>query len=409
MTTRGSAGHVLPLAPVGQAALRAGHDVLVAGQRPHAANVERTGLPFAPVDAPPPERWMPLLEGFAKESIDTGNARMVAEFFARFDTDAALPALRMLVEEWHPDLIVRESWEFASTLVAEQHGIPLVRVGLGLAAVEEQTIGLAAPAVDEARASLGLPPDPTGDRLRASSYLTMVPAALEDPAAPFPSRTHRFRGQSPAPARPLPDWWPGNDGPLVYVSFGSVAAGAHLPFYPALYRAAVEALAALPVRVLLTVGEGRDLGDLGRLPDAVHVERWVAQDDVLPHAAAFVCHGGFGSTLGALAHGLPFVVLPLFSADQWENAGAVARAGAGLALDADRATRRALDPPAAELSDALGPAVRRVLSEPSYRHAARRIADEMRGLPDADAVVGTLEALVADEAGRRSRDAARAG
>jgi UDP:flavonoid glycosyltransferase YjiC (YdhE family) len=50
-----------------------------------------------------------------------------------------------------------------------------------------------------------------------------------------------------------------------------------------------------------------------------------------------------------------------------------------------------------------------VLSEPSYRHAARRIADEMRGLPDADAVVGTLEALVADEAGRRSRDAARAG
>jgi UDP:flavonoid glycosyltransferase YjiC (YdhE family) len=47
-----------------------------------------------------------------------------------------------------------------------------------------------------------------------------------------------------------------------------------------------------------------------------------------------VCRGGYGSTLGALRHGVPLVVMPLFSADQWVNAAAVARAGAGIALDA---------------------------------------------------------------------------
>ena len=79
----------------------------------------------------------------------------------------------------------------------------------------------------------------------------------------------------------------------------------------------------------------------------MHVEPWVSQDDVASRAAVIVCHGGYGSTLGALAHAVPLVVLPLFSIDQWANADAVARVGAGVALDADRTTRRVLDLPGA--------------------------------------------------------------
>ena len=166
LTTRGSAGHVTPLAPFGHAALRAGHDVLVAAQGQHAGNVARAGLPHAPFGEPPPEQWMPLLADFGEMDLDTANAVMIGEYFARMDTAAALPGLRAIVEDWRPDVIVRECWEFASTLVAELHGIPVVRVALGLAAVEELSIGLAAAALDAARAELGLPPDPAGDRLR---------------------------------------------------------------------------------------------------------------------------------------------------------------------------------------------------------------------------------------------------
>ena len=44
-TTRGSSGHVGPLAPFAQACLRARHDVLVSAQRQFGGNVERLGLP----------------------------------------------------------------------------------------------------------------------------------------------------------------------------------------------------------------------------------------------------------------------------------------------------------------------------------------------------------------------------
>ena len=392
LTTRGSAGHVTPLAPFGHAALRAGHDVLVAAQGQHAGNVARAGLPFAPFGEPPPEQWMPLLADFAQMDMDRANAVMIGDYFARMDTAAALPGLRTIVEDWRPDVIVRDCWEFASTLVAELHHIPVARVALGLAAVEELTIGLAAAALDRARAGLGLPPDPAGDRLRDTPFLTTIPQALEDPAVPAAGPIHRFRHAVSDAAAPLGDWWPGNDErALVYLTFGSVTAGAHLPYFPALYRAAIDALAPLPVRVLLTIGDRRDPAELGRLPDNVHVEEWVAQDAVAPHAAAIVGHGGHGTTLGALAHGVPQVVVPLFSVDQWANAAAIARAGAGVALDAER--RTVLGRPGPETMDALGPAVQRVLADPSHRREAQRIAGAMRAQPPAGAAVEVLAAL----------------
>jgi hypothetical protein len=365
---------------------------MVAAQRQHQGNVERAGLAFSPVEDPPRAEWMPLMAQFAQLGIQAANARMFGEFFARIDTRAAVPGLRRIVESWQPDIIVRESWEYASTLVAETCGIPLVRVGLGLAAVEELAIGLAAPALDEARADLGLPPDPAGDRLRDTPYFTMVPESLEDPAA-TPKLTRRFAYGAPAAALPMTDWWPGNDDPLVYVTFGSVTAAEHLPYFPALYRAAIDALAPIRARVLVTIGDSRDRDAFGPLPFNVHVEHWVPQDVVAPHAAAIVCHGGYGSTLGALCHGVPLVVLPLFSTDQWANAGAVARAGAGVALDAELSTRRVLGLPGPDTLGELGGAVERVLSDASYRREARRIAGATHALPPVDAAVDALAAI----------------
>ena len=89
------------------------------------------------------------------------------------------------------------------------------------------------------------------------------------------------------------------------------------------------------MRVLLTVGRELDLDALPPAPENVRVERWVPQQDVLGHAAAAVVHGGSGSTLGAIAAGVPLVVVPLF-ADQPQNARRVAEVGAGLAVEPNR-------------------------------------------------------------------------
>ena len=76
--------------------------------------------------------------------------------------------------------------------------------------------------------------------------------------------------------------------------------------------------------MLLTIGDRRDPAELGPLPRRVRVERWVAQDEVMPRAAAVVGHGGSGSTLTALAAGVPLALLPLF-VDGPENARRVAQ------------------------------------------------------------------------------------
>lgn len=391
LCTRGSSGHVTPLAAFGRAVARAGHEVLVTAQRGLAANVERTGLPCAPLDDPPPESWMPMLSAFARAPVAEAHERMIADFFGRVDVDAALPGLRALVGSWRPDVIVRESWEFTSTLVADLNGLPLARVGLGTAAVEEETVRLVAGSLDGFRATLGLPADPAGDRLRAAPYLTEMPELLEEPGVALPA--HRFREPAHPGAGGLGDWWPEADAPLVYVTFGSVTAAAHLPYFPVLYRSAIDAVAELPARVLLTVGEDRALDELGALPANVHVERWVPQDAVLEHAAVVACHGGHGSVLGALRAGVPLVVMPLFSIDQDANGAAAERAGAGVVVGTALHSRQALEVPAPEVVAGLGTAIEHVLEDGGHRAGAARVAAAIAELPPVDAAVGLLEEL----------------
>jgi len=390
--TTGDAGHLLPLLPFAQAAQAAGHEVRVATQRSRAEAVQAAGLTPWPFDDPPAAEWGPVMGSFAALSIDEANVRMVQEVFGRIDTRAALPGMRAAVAEWRPDLIVREQSEFASVLAAEHHQVPLARVALGLEASERWLAGLAAGAVDELRAQAGLPPDPAGAALLRGALLTLTPSALEDPAGPTGPDTHRFRAAAGPPGAPDP--WPQGDDPPVYLSFGSVAA--RLGFFPALYAAAIEALAALPVRLLVTTGLGGDPAALGQVPANVRAERWIDQAAVTAHAAAMVGHGGYGSTLGALADGVPLVLVPLFAGDQWANARRVAEVGAGLLVqDAAGSGRGGMAPPAPEAFDELPRAVARVLDEPAFASTARAIAGEIAALPEVGAAVGVLEALPA--------------
>jgi UDP:flavonoid glycosyltransferase YjiC (YdhE family) len=130
---------------------------------------------------------------------------------------------------------------------------------------------------------------------------------------------------------------------------------------------------------------------LGALPPNVHAERWRAQADVLEQAAVVLCHGGSGTTLGALAAGVPLVIVPLF-ADQPYNAAAVASAGAGIAVEplgaATGATIRVLTREDDE--ERIWDAVATVLADPSYREVAVRIADEQRSVASVDSVLEKL-------------------
>ena len=372
-STRG-AGHFNPLVPFARAFERDGHGLLFAGPPDLAGAVDAAGFEFWQFDPPPEDELGAVWARVPELPPGEANEVVVGEVFGRLNTTAALPRLRAAFEEWRPDVVVRDPNEYGSALAAELDGIPHARVAIGLASTEELGLGIAAGAVDAIRRAEGLAPDPDADMLRRAPYLSLFPPMLDEGAQPD---IHRFHDPAwDEPPGELPDWWPGREGePLLYVTFGSVAGG--FPQALPVYGVAMQA------RGLLTVGRELDLDALPPAPENVRVERWVPQQDVLGHASAALVHGGSGSTLGALAAGVPLVVMPLF-ADQPQNARRVAEVGAGVAVEPNRDDLNATVSPLRE-------AIRSLLDDPSFGERARALADESRALPVVDDALPLFE------------------
>ena len=368
------AGHFNPLVPFIDAALRQGHEVLVAGPSALTPTVEKMGYAFWECADPLEEEIRPVWDRTPAVSPEEANVLVVREIFARFDARAMLPRLHEAFEEWKPDLVFRDPNEYSSAVAADIYGVPHARVGINLAAVEEGALDIAAEVVDELRTSAGLPGDLKGERIRQSPYLTVFPESLEYPGEASPPHVLRFRDPNASEvSEPLPNLWRGRGGPLVYITFGSVAAA--MPQAARVFPIAIEAAGDLPARVLLTVGRRGDPSAFDPLPPNVRVERWVPHATAVAVADVVVCHGGSGTVLGTLAAGVPQVVVPLF-ADQPYNAERVAAIGAGLAV--------------APRADSIRAAVMHLLDQGSFREAAHRVAREMAGLPSTDAAFVAL-------------------
>jgi UDP:flavonoid glycosyltransferase YjiC (YdhE family) len=365
-STRG-AGHIGPLVPFALACRRAGHDGLFAAPHSSWSHVARSKLPFAGVADPRPEILDPIWARVRAAERPEQDAIVLGEVFAGEFARAAHPGMLALVRRWRPDVILRESCEFASLLAAEVLGVPQVVVEPFLASSQAREDVLREP-LSRLRLEFGV-----RERVHGHEYLTLSPQSLDS------GRAGAIRFRVPAAgAQPLPAWWGRSRAPLVYVSFGSAAAGNG--FFPDLNREAAHALGSLDVRVLLTLGTEVDPADLGAVPANVHVEQWVPQARVMAVAAAMVGHGGSGSTLAAMAAGMPLAVLPLF-ADQPENADRIAALGAGLRLE--RVTAEA---------------VRALLDDPSYWLAAQRVQREIAEAPPISDVVSYLRDVAAPDA-----------
>jgi UDP:flavonoid glycosyltransferase YjiC (YdhE family) len=372
----GGAGHLEPVGAVGHAVRRLGHEAMVLVPPSLLPAATQTGLPHV-AGKEPPRSFVDAIW----DRVRTGPPAAVAglidrELFADRCTEAMLGTARAVRDSWQPDLIVREPCEYASAVAADEAGIAHVEVGISLAAIERDVLEMVTPIIDRRRPGVA-------EAIGAAPYVTSFPASL-DPS-PWPD-TRRYRLPRRA-ARALPAWWPGSDQPLVYMTFGSVIG--HLPEAAGVFRAALAAVSGLPARVLLTVGRGIDPGDLGPVPGNARVEQWVPQADVLAHAALVVCHGGSGTTFGALAAGVPLVICPLF-ADQANNGRMVETAGCGLVVPGRHLAvgeLRGLGPAdVAPLRDA----IERLLGEPAHGRAAQQVAAEVAAMPTLDRLVEQL-------------------
>ena len=125
-------------------------------------------------------------------------------------------------------------------------------------------------------------------------------------------------------------------------------------------------MASVDARVLLTTGAEVELGEGAAERPRRALDP--AGRRHVGHAAVTVCHGVSGTTLDALAAGVPLVVVPLF-ADKPQNAARVAIVGAGIA----------------SRMDAIAGSVERLLADGAYARTTRAIASEMATLPPVDA------------------------
>lgn len=381
VTTTSGTGHIHPVVPLARALREAGHDVVWATAQGSCPLVEQLGFDTRPAGLSNEERAARMRSDHADAMRLGGPAKRVAVFRALFGEVAGpvmLDALGPLLDELQPDVVVHEMAELAAAPAATARGIRHVTVAFsGL--LPEAVRATAAPSVARLWESAGVEPDPEFG-FYSHAYLHPFPPSLGQ-RPDRPSVVDMRPGQAEAASSSEVPSSPeslGTRRPLVYMTYGTEMSA--LAPWPVLIGAAL----AVDADVVVTVGGGGDLDLLRETvaaaggADRVHVERYVPQEVLLGRAAAVVSHGGAGTTLAALAHGVPQLLVPT-GADQFENARAITGAGAGLAVAADEAT-------VAGVADA----VAHLLADTAFRDRAAHVADEIASMPAPDDLVDVV-------------------
>jgi UDP:flavonoid glycosyltransferase YjiC (YdhE family) len=377
-TFAGGSGHAEPLVPIAKAAQAAGHDVAFAGQHSAVGTLEPHGFtlfPDPPSTIAGPATITPLLEVDMEREYRTLRDAY-ADRFAR----VAVSRLLKLNVEWQPDIVVCDEVDFGSMIAAERLGLPHATVLVTAAGSFVRPEVVAEP-LDALRAERGLAPDPVLGMLARDLVFSPCPPSFRDPAYPLPPSTLSIRpGVADPVARSVTPPWHSHrfDQRTVYFTLGTVFNRESGD----LFARVIAGLRKLPVNVVVTVGPHLEANVVGPQPENVHVETYTPQSAVLPHSDLVVSHGGSGTVVGSLAHGVPMVLLPL-GADQPLNAARCEQLGVGIVVDAVKAT-----------SHAVAEAATTVLDDPTYRVAAERIRGEITALPGPDATVAPLERLL---------------
>jgi hypothetical protein len=184
--------------------------------------------------------------------------------------------------------------------------------------------------------------------------------------------------QEPRAVPPALPWAEDDPTPLVLLSFSTVLEQRSREKL----QRALDALGPLPVHVVATTGGIVDPAELTAPPNAALL-RFASHETLMRRASFVVAHGGHGTTMRALRHGLPLVCIPAGAGDQPFVGAAVQEWGAGRALAGD-----------ASRDDIRG-AAQAILEDDRYRAAAARCAAQLAGTDGATVAAAALERLIA--------------
>ena len=384
ITTVSAYGHLQPLLPLALALVNAGHEVVIATGSDMCRRAGAAGFTAFQAGIAADVAFGVLADRYPDQEYNRLAPSEILDWylphlFGEVMAPLMLADLEPLVRSWQPDVILHDTWEFAAPIVAASAGIPSVNQTLGIR-LYDRYINAVAEAVAPLWRQRGLEPDPEAGLYRYLCLDTTPPGFQPYDTARYRETMRPLRPVAlpPIPGERLPSWIEHRrDVPLVYMTLGTNTNGDL-----AMFRSAIEGLSSLDVDVLITIGVGKDPASIGPLASNTHVEDYVPQSLLLPHCSAVICHGGAGSTLSALAQGLPLLVLPQ-GADQYIIGDLVAAAGAGLLLA----------PPDVNPSSVRA-SVLALLSEPDRWVGTRRLQRAIAAMPGPSEVVPLIEQLV---------------
>jgi UDP:flavonoid glycosyltransferase YjiC (YdhE family) len=358
--------------PLAWAFRAAGHEVMVATADGGLA-AGGAGLPV--VDVAPGLDIRSMMRDRMAQIPESERARMAKGFT---DMRQVLPRLTLmstavvdgvmrLAEQWRPDLVVQSGLQASGLVAAGKLGVPVVDHGFGFA----RTLG----AHEQWRESLAGTFDQYGVTdlpERTASLDVAPPSLLDEPPTGWSMRYVPYNGGGTLPSW-LVEHRERSNRPLVAVTLGTVA-----PSVSGL--GPVERIIALAPEVdaefVIALGDV-DTSGIGPLPGNVRITGWLPLNALLHISSALVHHGGAGSTLGALAAGVPQLALPS-GADRFINASAVHNGGAGLNADE---------------SDLDAGLLRQLLDDEKIRATAAAVSAEIAALPSPAEIAERLVTL----------------
>jgi hypothetical protein len=306
----------------------------------------------------------------------------------RMFAEIAAPAMATdvgdIIESWRPTLVIREEGEHGSPVAAAKASVPWITLGWGsplrlpselkplaaLVAPLWQSAGLAAPAAEDLYGAAVLDPCP------ASLYGSTERVEAINGRRPMRPTMHAVPSHRTT-ALPVAD----PSRPRAYVGFGTV------PLYrdvPDLLRLVVGRAVVAGLEVVVTTSDAEVARTLEALDgEGVRAVDWVSLPDLLPSCSLVVGHGGAGTTMASLIHGVPLLLLPRGAPSQVRMADGCGQRGVAEVVDAD----------AADVEGRIDAALAALSTGDRHRQQAAHVAAEIAALPAPQDCIAELERL----------------
>lgn len=298
-------GHINPTLAVSKELVSRGYRVTYAIPERYSHVLRDVGADYVGYEVSRPQ------EGFASDA-----QRSDTSVDPSLDIRLSLATHERFMKD-KPDVIVFDSYHISGTLMARNSaGTPSVRLFPSFAHNESFPLSMGGWEVSENWVERGMiqPIDEALPEERIGSYLVNHMSAVNVVFIPkfFQYRHDTFDDRfffvgPPIYERPFYGKWspPERARNIVLISLGTVL-NAQVEYF----RACIDALKHLDIYVVMTVGSGVNIAMLGEIPPNFEVHRFISHLDVLPHATAFIGHGGMNSTMESLYYGVPMLLAP---------------------------------------------------------------------------------------------------